>query len=157
MKINNEMDIDDICSRSFEKAFRQIGSYDSDKSKFSTWLAKIAQNTTLDWKAQEERCHPKEQTVYIDSDDNRNNVFDSIADQVLSPIDTLIKNENEEENEANINKLPELYREVARKRLIDGMQYNEIAESLGINENTVKTRISRAKMMLDKFHKENEQ
>jgi len=157
MKINNEIDIDDICSRSFEKAFRLICSYNSEKSKFSTWLTIIAKNTALDLKAQEERYHPKEQTVYIDSNDSRSNVIDSIADQVLSPIETLIKNENEEENEANINKLPELYKEVARKRLIEGMQYNEIAEALGINENTVKTRISRAKAILNKFQKENEQ
>jgi RNA polymerase sigma-70 factor (ECF subfamily) len=156
MKIHNEMDIDDICSRSFEKAFRQIRTYDPVISKFSTWLTIIAKNTALDLKAQEERYHPKEQTVYIDGNDNRASVIDYIQDQVPSPIEALIRNENEEENEANINKLPSLYREAARKRLIDGMQYKEIAEALNLNENTVKTRISRAKVLLNEFHKDNE-
>ena len=40
--------IDDICSRSFEKAFRQICSYDPSRSRFSTWLKVIARNTALD-------------------------------------------------------------------------------------------------------------
>ena len=39
---------DDICSRSFEKAFRQIMSYDQYKSRFLTWLCTIAKNTALD-------------------------------------------------------------------------------------------------------------
>ena len=30
--------IDDICSRIFEKAFRQISTYDPGKSLFLTWL-----------------------------------------------------------------------------------------------------------------------
>ncbi|MFR8803839.1 MAG: RNA polymerase sigma factor [Anaerovoracaceae bacterium] len=38
---------DDICSRSFEKAFRQIMSYDQYKSRFLTWLCTIAKNTAL--------------------------------------------------------------------------------------------------------------
>ena len=40
--------LDDICSRSFEKAFRQIGSYDPSISKFFTWLKVRARNTALD-------------------------------------------------------------------------------------------------------------
>ncbi|MCI1785852.1 MAG: RNA polymerase sigma factor [Bacteroidales bacterium] len=157
MKILNNIDIDDVCSRSFEKAFRQIRSYDPSISKFNTWLKIIARNTALDLKAQEERFHPRLHTIYIDADSNNSTGIESIPDQVPSPIDTIIKNENEEENQANINKLPETYREVTRKRIIEGMQYKEIAEETGLNINTVKTRISRAKEMLNKLHKENEQ
>ncbi|MFA6592928.1 MAG: RNA polymerase sigma factor [Bacteroidales bacterium] len=157
MTINNDLDIDDICSRSFEKAFRQIQNYDPTKGLFQTWLKKIALNTALDLKAMEERFHPKNQTVYIDGESSRYGAVDFIPDQVPSPIDSLIQNENAEENKANIDRLPELYREVTKKRIIDGMQYKEIADELGLNENTVKTRISRAKVLLDKIHKENEQ
>ena len=85
----NYMDVDDICSRSFEKAFRQIHNYN-------------------------------------------------------------------QENEKYINGLPEIYREPARKRIIEGMNYKEIAEELNLELNTVKTRIRRAKAQIEKIRKEKE-
>ena len=47
-----------------------------------------------------------------------------------------------------------LDREIARKRLVDGMQYKEISEELGIELNTVRTRIRRARQIIDKLSKE---
>ena len=49
--------------------------------------------------------------------------------------------------------LPELYRDVARLRLLEGMQYKEIAEVTGLELNTVRTRIRRARMLLEKMKK----
>ena len=40
-------DIEDICLESFQKAFSQISSYNSEY-KFSTWLYRIARNTAFD-------------------------------------------------------------------------------------------------------------
>ena len=42
----------------------------------------------------------------------------------------------------------------ARKRLIDGLQYKEIAEETGLELNTVRTRIRRAKAMIEKMKSE---
>ena len=50
-----------------------------------------------------------------------------------------------------IGGLPELYRAIARMRLLDGLQYKEIAEETGIELNTVRTRIRRAKVLIDKI------
>ena len=47
MKNLDDFYVDDICSKSFEKAFRQIRTYDPAKSQFSTWLMTIARNTAL--------------------------------------------------------------------------------------------------------------
>ena len=68
----------------------------------------------------------------------------------------MIKTESEEEQVKYIDRLPELYRTVARKRLIDGMKYNEIAESMDIELNTVKTRIRRAKQIIDMLRSQEE-
>lgn len=147
---------DDICSRSFEKAFRQIRSYDQDKSRFLTWLCTIARNTALDSLEQERRIHPKNQIVYLDDDSTPSGV-EVIPDQSEDALNSLIKSENEEERTKYIDRLPDLYREVARKRLIDGMKYNEIAEDLGLELNTVKTRIRRAKAIIDDLRKTEEE
>lgn len=147
---------DDICSRSFEKAFRQIRSYDQDKSRFLTWLCTIARNTALDSLEQERRIHPKNQIVYLD-DDSTSSGVEVIPDQSEDALNSLINSENEEERTKYIDRLPDLYREVARKRLIDGMKYNEIAEDLGLELNTVKTRIRRAKAIIDDLRKTEEE
>lgn len=148
--------IDDICSKSFEKAFRQIGTYDQNKSQFSTWLRTIAHNTALDLIDQENRVQRK--YIYIDDDSRPAGVLaDSIRDEVDTPLESIIKYEDQEQTERYIDGLPELYREVARKRLVDGLQYKEISEELEMELNTVRTRIRRARAMIEKMKNDDEQ
>ena len=149
----DDYDVDDICSRSFEKAFRQIHNFDDSKSQFLTWLCKIAKNTALDSLEKEKRIHPKNQIVYLD-DETQSSSLEGIPDLSEDALGTLIKTESEEERIKYIDRLPELYREVARKRLIDGMKYDEIAENMDLELNTVKTRIRRAKMIIDSLRAE---
>lgn len=152
----DDYDVDDICSRSFEKAFRQIHNYDDTKSQFLTWLCTIARNTTLDTLEKEKRIHPKNQIVYLD-DETQSSGLEGIPDQSEDALHSLIKTESEEERIKYIGRLPELYREVARKRLIDGMKYDEIAENMGLELNTVKTRIRRAKQIIDALRADEEE
>ena len=149
----DDYDVDDICSRSFEKAFRQIHNFDDTKSQFLTWLCKIAKNTALDSLEKEKRIHPKNQIVYLD-DETQSSGLEGIPDLSEDALGTLIKTESEGERIKYIDRLPELYREVARKRLIDGMKYDEIAENMDLELNTVKTRIRRAKMIIDSLRAE---
>lgn len=145
--------VEDICSRSFEKAFRQIGSYDPARSSFFTWLKVIARNTALDTLDQENRS--QKTTVHIDDSGVEMYLFNNITDDgVVSPLDTIIQDEYETCTLRYIESLPPLYREVARRRMIEGMQYKEIAEEMGLELNTVRTRIRRAKAMVEKLKAE---
>lgn len=142
--------IDDICSRSFEKAFRQIRSYDPSKSLFSTWLRAIARNTALDTIETEARNQRK--LVSLDDDSaTAGAAAESLGDTEVTPLESIIKDEDSESLRSCIEALPDLYREIARRRLLDGLQYKEIAEELGIELNTVRTRIRRAKTMIDEM------
>ena len=153
LKNLDDLYVDDICSRSFEKAFRQIASFDESKSHFITWLRTIARNTALDMLEQESRIHA--QLVSIDDSSRRaSNMVDAISDEVDSPLESIIRMESREETTAQIEKLPLLYREVARKRLLEGMQYKEIAQELDMELNTVRTRIRRAKALMEKMRTE---
>lgn len=148
MKNLDDFYIEDICSRSFEKAFRQIKSYDPSKSRFSTWLRAIAHNTALDIIESETRTRRK--LVSIDDNPASGAVID-IGDGMASALENIIIDEDEEKLRTCVEGLPELYREIARKRLIDGLQYKEIAEELDMELNTVRTRIRRAKAMLEEM------
>ena len=152
LKNMDDFYIDDICSRSFEKAFRQIRSYDPGRSQFSTWLRKIAHNTAMDVVDAENRAMGE--MVSIDGKGQESDLGESLEEQIDSPLESIIRNEDEEQTNRYIDALPQLYREVARKRLIEGLQYKEIAEELGMELNTVRTRIRRAKRLIENMKDE---
>lgn len=154
LKNLDDLYVDDICSRSFEKAFRQIGSYDPSKSQFITWLRTIARNTALDLLEQEGRIH--NQMVSIDDFYKQPQMMESLPDEMASPLESIIESEDREVTRGYVEKLPALYREVARKRLIEGLQYKEIAQETGLELNTVRTRIRRAKGIIERMRSEEE-
>ncbi len=141
--------IEDVCSKSFEKAFRQIQSYDPSLGRFDAWLTRIAHNTALDVIDKETRR--QRGYVFLDDESHSLNVADTIDEGVEDALEGIIKTETREETEQLVEGLPELYRDIAHKRLIEGMQYKEIAEETGLELNTVRTRIRRARQMLDKM------
>ncbi len=154
MKQYDDFYIDDICSRSFEKAFRQIGTYDPARSKFSTWLKAIARNTALDTLEAEGRNYRK--FVSIDEGSASVSVIESVGDDSSTPLENIIKDEDEEKLLKCIEALPELYRDIARRRLVEGMPYKDIAEETGMALNTVRTRIRRAKALIDNIKTDEE-
>lgn len=154
MKNLDDFYVDDICSRSFEKAFRQIGAYDPARGQFKTWLYSIARHTALDLMEQEQRIRRN----YVPISDAADGVeaIERLGDDAESPLEEIIRSEDRAWNERCIEGLPELYRNIARRRLLDGLQYQEIADETGLELNTVRTRIRRAKALMDKM-KESEQ
>ncbi|HOE94027.1 MAG TPA: RNA polymerase sigma factor [Candidatus Cryptobacteroides sp.] len=152
MKNLDDFYVDDICSRSFEKAFRQIRTYDPSKSQFKTWLLTIARNTALDIVEQENRA--RRQYISLDDTSRRNSaIVSSIDDGEETALENIIHNEDQDRTQRYVDGLPDLYRQIARMRLIDGLQYKEIAEELEMELNTVRTRIRRAKALIEKAQK----
>jgi len=144
--------IEDVCSKTFEKAFRQIQSYDPALGSFDVWIKRIAHNTALDVIDKETRR--QRGYVFIDDETHSLNVAETIDYGEEDALEGIIKTETREETEQLVAGLSELYRDIAHKRLIEGMQYKEIAEETGLELNTVRTRIRRAKQMLDKMKSE---
>lgn len=150
MKVDDTL-VDEICCYSFEKAFRHISDYDPAKSRFFTWLCNIAWNTALDIIDREKRARPRSRVISLDEGGIEPCSMENIADDVDNPLDSIIKDENNEMTGKYIDALPELYRDIARMRLIDGLQYNDISEKTGLELNTVRTRIKRAKAQIDRM------
>ena len=50
-RLGSDADVEDLTSRTFEKAWRSRASYRHDLAGFSTWLFKIAQNVGVDYRA----------------------------------------------------------------------------------------------------------
>ena len=135
-------DAEDICQRSFEKAFMNIDRYNSQYA-FSTWLYNIAQNEAID--------HLRRSRASINSVpiSEEREALDVMA--ASTPEDEFIIDQAVHELISGIQSLPASYREVAELRFIKDYAYEDIARSLGLPLGTVKTRISRARKMLEKI------
>lgn len=64
------------------------------------------------------------------------------------PVDAIVSREALREALSAIEGLPESQRDVLKLSVLEGWSYTEIAEHLGVSENTVKTRVSRARSRL---------
>lgn len=144
--VKNEVDIEDICMESFAKAFKQLSSYRPD-NKFSTWLFRIARNTSFDHLSHEKARAHKSIRLTIDYSALQHIDIPSEDD---SPEQEVIGSQDHENFLSCLESLPELYRDIAKYCFMDSLGYKEIAAKTGLPVTTVKTRISRAKSMIIK-------
>ena len=145
--VSQNEDIEDIMLESFQKAFSQMAMYNPEY-KFSTWLFRIARNTALDHIGRKDREKNNLPTTSISEQLSELN---EIPAPVHNPEEDIIKQQEYDKWIANIDKLKEEYRTVAKMNLIDNFGYKEIADALDLPINTVKTRIRRAKEQLLKM------
>ena len=132
----------DIVQEAFQKAFQALPSY-NPQYKFSTWLFNIARNIAIDY--------GRKRKISIGANITPDN-FHSLANIGSgirnSPEDKMISSQEYRTLIEMISSLDEKYREPAILRFIKEYEYNEIAQELNLELNTVKTRIKRAKELL---------
>ena len=145
--VSQKEDIEDICLESFQKAFSQIGSYNSEY-KFSTWLYRIARNTAFDHLNKHDREKNYMPTTSINEDTAE---LKELPATMHNPEEDIITQQEYDKWLTNIEKLKDDYRIVAKMNLIDNFGYKEIADALDMPINTVKTKIRRAKAQLLKM------
>jgi RNA polymerase sigma-70 factor, ECF subfamily len=128
----------DLAQETFIKAFQSKQSFNG-QSKFSTWLYRIAVNTTIDY--QRKTCVRKENpTEEIEA----NTALSQDPDQKCQK--TAIKKILFKA----ISKLPAQQREVYTLREINGCSTKEVAEILNISVELAKWRLHKARTMLRK-------
>ncbi len=145
----NHEDASDVAQEAFIRAYSSLAEFRGDSS-FATWLYRIVNNACLD----ELRKRKRQRVTYIDEsvtmDDGE--MSRQIADTADGPEQALERVEIQRAVQESINSLDDEYRVVLVMRDIQGYSYNEIADSLGINLGTVKSRLNRARNALkEKF------
>ena len=144
--VGNTEDALDVSQETFLKVYKSIGSFKGE-SEFSTWIYRIAKNTALDFVRRR-----KQNTVSIDSSGEENEGFD-IADESesASPEKKVLQKEKVQILRKAIDSLSEEHREIIILRDMNDYSYEAIAESLGIETGTVKSRLFRAREQLRKI------
>jgi len=148
----NEDDALDISQEAFIKAYRQLGIFRGE-SKLSVWLYRLTYNLCIDFL----RKKSKSQVISLSSyqDDSGDSFEMELPDVRELPEDNLARKELRNEIAESIEKLGQSHREILIMREMNDMSYMEIAQTLGISEGTVKSRIARARLNLANILVEN--
>lgn len=138
-------DVDDVVSVTFQKFFSKLDSFDSSR-EIGPWLNTIAIRTALDHLGVIRREDEKKEHIKNKDAEMSDEGIDVIAE--VNPEDEIINQEAHDRLMAYLEDLPSLYREVMRLYMVEELEYEKIASTLGLELNTVKTRIRRGKEKL---------
>ena len=125
----NRDDRDDLAQEIIIQLWRSFGKFD-ERCRFSTWMYRIALNVAISFYRRENR-----RTRYVISDEEH--LLEAIDETKDQPEDIRLLYEFIEGLDPLNKALVLLY--------LDGNNYQEIAEVLGISETNVATKISRLK------------
>ena len=138
--VRDDSEAEDVMQQAYVNAYANLRQF-AGKARFSTWLTRIAVNESL--------ARLRHRGKYEPYDDEPSSVEPFMADQ--SPPDPERQASSGELRvllEWAIEKLPDGAREVFVLREVEGMSTAEVGETLGVSEDVVKTRLSRAKTAL---------
>jgi RNA polymerase sigma-70 factor, ECF subfamily len=140
--LRDDGEAEDVMQQAYVNAYRHLDQFAS-RAMFSTWLTKIAVHEALARARRRGRFHAGE--AVHDSDGETMSALKSSAPD---PERQAFAAELRALIESAIEALPEHYRAVFVLREVEGMSTAESAECLDITEETAKTRLHRARMML---------
>ena len=140
--IRDPADLEDVAQEAFIKAYRALPQFRGE-SAFYTWLYRIAINTARNWLSSVGR-RPSAPNAIESEDGETFNETDSLSD-ISTPESMVASREIAETVNAAIEGLPEELRTAIVLREIEGMSYEDIAQTMGCPIGTVRSRIFRAR------------
>jgi len=134
---------EDVVQDSYVRAYSHLDQF-AGRAKFSTWLTKIAVYESL------ARLKRRKKLSSIDSDQHAEEIMLIYKGESEDPGKQLFRHTMIDLLEHALEAIPEKYRLVFVLRDAEGLSTEETAESLGISEEAVKTRLHRERMLLRK-------
>jgi RNA polymerase sigma-70 factor (ECF subfamily) len=148
--VGDRADAEDIAQEVFLKAYRGLSGFRGG-SRFSTWLYAIASHHCLNHLASRDvrarRAARVGNPAGADGETSTPAV-DRVADDAPGPDAALERRDLRRMIQSALASLTEEHRIVLILRDIHGMSYDEIAENLGVELGTVRSRLHRARMEL---------
>jgi RNA polymerase sigma-70 factor (ECF subfamily) len=138
--LRDEREAEDVMQEAYVNAFAHLAQFNG-RAQFSTWLTRIAVNEAL------ARARRKGRYEQMDE----------------APLETFMPTHNSPDPEQQtyghelgrliesaVDNLGDGYREVFMLRQVEGMSTAETADALGVSEDVVKTRFSRARHLIQR-------
>jgi RNA polymerase sigma-70 factor, ECF subfamily len=143
--VHDHSETQDVAQESFIRAYRAIGNFRGD-SQFYTWLYRIAVNTAKNHLVAMKRRPP---TSDVEAEDAEHYAGAQRMHDTATPERELLKEEIAREVSATVAALPEELRQAITLREVEGLSYEEIAETMDCPIGTVRSRIFRAREAID--------
>jgi RNA polymerase sigma-70 factor (ECF subfamily) len=140
--IRDPAETEDVAQEAFIKAYRALPQFRGD-SAFYNWLYRIAINTARNWLATNKR-RPNTSSSVENEEGETFDQSDNLTDN-STPESELASREIAQTVNRAIEDLPEELRNAIVMREIDGMSYEDIAQSMNCPIGTVRSRIFRAR------------
>jgi RNA polymerase sigma-70 factor (ECF subfamily) len=144
--LGNDADAEDAAQEAALKAYKNLARFRRE-SKFSTWLIQIAINEAK-MRLRKDRRHLYESLDDRQQTDEGDYIPTDFADWREIPSEALEQSQLREALNQALSALPEKYRTVMILRDVQQMSIAETAKALGISEENVKTRTSRARLQM---------
>src|SRR5579863_4621017 len=145
--LRNREDVEDIAQQVFLKAYFSLKRFDQ-RAAFSTWLYKITVNECWDL-LRKRKARP---LVYeSDFNDEQSSQFSAIERESAGGPDTSERLAMRQRLESMLGLLEPRYRSMLVLKEVEGFSVEEIAELLGLNANTVKVRLFRARRKIVEY------
>ena len=143
----NRDDALDISQEVFLKLWRTLKNFRGESS-LKTWIAKITRTCAIDYV----RARNQKTTVpLVYEGDEEIPIEIPDEDVSSSPQKSYEREETANEVRRAVNSLPPPIKEAILLREFQGLSYAEIADTMGISEGTVKSRISRGREQIKKI------
>ena len=142
--LGDPFEAEDLAQEVFIKAFRHLERFDR-RRKLSSWLFKIAHNTTID---RLRRNRPEIVPLEASTGDGEETWEVLPAPEEQAPDRLVERSETAAAVDAALERLRPQYREVLVLRFQHGLAYQEIADVLGLAMGTVKIHLHRARKQL---------
>lgn len=138
--VKDSMEAEDVLVTAFTKILDKIDQYKSEGS-FEGWIRRVVVNEALTWLRRNRNMYLELELEAADYEPDYKSLSDHLEAEDLMTM---------------INELPSGYRIVFNLYAIDGYSHKEIADQLGISENTSKSQLSRARAYLQKILTDND-
>jgi len=142
--VKDHAEAEDVAQEAFVKAYRAIGNFRGD-SAFYTWLYRIAVNTAKNFLDARKRRPASD----VDIDEVGDFAFSEFLRVEETPESLLATQDLHRVVEEALAALPEELRKALLLRELDGLSYEEIAETMDCPIGTVRSRIFRAREAVD--------
>ena len=144
--VQDPQEVEDVAQEAFIKAYRALPLFRGD-SAFYTWLYRIAVNTAKNYLVARSRRPPAQD---LEIDEVEPTETGSVLREIESPEGSLSTSELKAVIELALDSLPEELKTAFILREFSGLSYEDIAEVMDCPVGTVRSRIFRAREVIDR-------
>jgi RNA polymerase sigma-70 factor (ECF subfamily) len=137
--LGSRSEAEDAAQEAFIRAYTRLHTYDPSR-KFSSWLLAITSHYCIDVLRKR-----RIQTLPLDE---LPPLVELSMPRTTQPEQVIVRKQDDSAVQKLVDVLPRAYRTPVILRYWYDMSYREIAETMGLNEGTVKTRLYRARLKL---------